>query len=135
MAVVAVAIWGAIQLHTWYFSVALADAVAAFNRSAQSNTVGRLEPPLTEDEVVTSIQRQLPTLKSKSSQVKAIFGQIARVRRLPRSVSLAPTTAYRMAGKSKMVWWIDLSVMTSKDTGYTLRIRRTDNPAAASVTP
>jgi hypothetical protein len=133
IAVVALLVWSAQKLHDCYFSMPLAEAVASFNARAGDDPVGKLEPPITEDEVVASIHSQLPTLNA-TSQVKAIYNRIARIRRLPKGAALDPIPGYATAsGKHYTVWWINLNVMTSKNSGYGLRIRETNNPAAASL--
>jgi hypothetical protein len=64
VAVAALLLGGGRELYYWYFSVPLADAVASFNLRAADDPVGKLEPPLTEDEIVSSIQSQLPELNA-----------------------------------------------------------------------
>jgi hypothetical protein len=132
IAVVALLVWGGGKFYNWYFSVPLGDAVAAFNTRAESDPVGKLEPRLTEDEIVVAIQSQLPTLKA-GRQVKDIYQRIARTRRLPHAASLTSIPGCTTeSGQSYTVWWINLEVMTSKTTGYGLRIRETNDPVAAA---
>jgi len=133
IAAVALLIWGSRRLYDWYTSIPLADAVASFNSKAQADSVGRLEPPLTEDEVVTAIESQLPTLDA-SRQVKSIYREIVRTRRVPRRGSLEAMPGFGSGPSQKVVWWINLDLMTNKNTGYGLRIRATDDPVAASGT-
>jgi hypothetical protein len=131
-AIVAVAVWSALQIYDWYYSVPLADAVASFNNRAADDPVGKLEPKLTEDEIVASIQSQLPVLDA-NHRTKAIYRQIVRNKRLPRSATLDSMPGYSpTVGKQYTVWWINLSVVTDENAGFGLRIRETNNPAAAA---
>jgi len=132
IAVVALLIWGTRKFRDWYYSIPLADAVASFNARAKEDSVGRLEPPLTEDEVIAAIQSQLPTLDA-SKQVKTIYREIARTRRIPRRGTLEAMPGFGSGPAQKCVWWINLDVMTSKNAGYGLRIRATNDPVAASL--
>src|SRR5687767_5474663 len=94
IALIALLTWGAVTLREWYVSIPLADAVASFNANAAHDPVGRLEPPLTEDEIVAAVNAQLPTLADADSQVKAIYRRIARTGRLPRSALLDPIPGF-----------------------------------------
>jgi hypothetical protein len=131
VAAVALLVWGARRFYDWYTSVPLADAVATFNAEAQADPVGQLEPPLTEHEVVAAIQSQLPTLDA-SRKVKSIYREIIRTRRVPHRGSLEAMPGFGSGPTQKMVWWINLDVMTSERTGYGLRIRGADDPVAVS---
>jgi hypothetical protein len=134
IAALAVLFVAGMRAYEWYTSTPLSASVDAFNVLARTDAVGKHEPPLTEDEIVTAIETQLPTLKA-SHQVKAIFARIARTRRLPRGALLNSIPGYEpVAGKRYTVWWINLDVMTGPTSGYGLRIRETDNPVAAEGT-
>ena len=79
---------------------------------------------------MASIRAQLPNLNT-GEDVKAIYSRIARTRRLPRSSSLDAIPGWTTAaGNSYTVWWINLNVMTGKNTGYALRFRENNHPAA-----
>jgi hypothetical protein len=132
MTAIAALLWSGLCFYDWYFSVPLSAAVEAFNDRAAEDPVGKLEPKLTEDEVISSIQSQLPTLAA-SSQVKTIYSRIARRRRLPLGASLDSIPGYSPAlGQQYTVWWINLDVMTGKKAGFGLRIRETNHPSAAT---
>jgi hypothetical protein len=131
IAAAAMLIWGTRKVYDWYFSVPLSNAVASFNERAREDPVGKLEPLLTEDEVISAIESQLPTLKA-SRQVKEIYGRIARTRRLPARATIDAMPGFGSGPAQKVVWWINLDVMASKTTGYGLRIRATNDPVAAS---
>ena len=98
--------------YEWYVSTPLADAVAAFNARSSSDRVGRHEPPISEMEIVSSIEAQLPNLDA-SDQVKSIYSRIARTRRLPRGASLDSIAAYSTSsGEDFTVWWVNLDIST-----------------------
>lgn len=132
IAMIALLTWGTLKLHDWYTSVPMGDAVATFNARAADDPVGKREPLLTEDEIFASIESQLPSLDA-SEQVRAIYARIARTKRLPPGAALNSIPGFSPAsGEHRTVWWINLEVMTGKNSGYGLRIRETNNPAAAS---
>lgn len=129
--VVALMLWAGPEIYQRVTSIPLIDAIANFNARAQSSSVGKYEPPLTENEVIAAIQAQLPTLEA-SPRVKSIYQKIANTRRLPRGGTFNDIPAYQpRSGPQQIVWWINLEVMTGKNTGYGLRIRNTDDPVAA----
>jgi hypothetical protein len=132
IALFALLTWAAVRLHEWYNSTPLADAIASFNATAASDPIGKHEPPLTEDEIVASIQAQLSTLPDADSRVKGIYDRIARTRRLPRGGSLHSIPGYSDGTNSFRVWWINLEIMTSDTGGYGLRVRHTNDPVAAA---
>lgn len=135
VAVVAIALLVAFRLYDHFTSVPLADAVAAFNAKSAADSVGKHEPPLTEDEIVAAIEAQLPNLDA-TDEVKSVYARIARKRRLPKDASLSSVSAYSSSygdglGQRVTVWWIDLDIMIDASSGYTLRIRRTDQPVSS----
>ena len=121
------------HFYDWYFSTPLVDAVTSFNARASSDFVGKYEPPITEDEIVSSIEAQLPNLDA-NDQVKAIYSRIAHTGRLPPGASLNSIPGYSPASGTPVtfVWWINLEIMTGKKSGYGLRIRETNNPKVAA---
>jgi hypothetical protein len=100
----------------------LKQAVASFNQEAARNSIGRAEPPLTEDEVVAALRGWDRKQMEVDDPTYAIFQKIADSRNLPRSAKLRFTTGWEYNGYDFTVWWVDLDV--AKDGGgYTFRIR------------
>jgi hypothetical protein len=118
------------QLYQWFYSIPLAHSVMEFNARYADHPVGKFEPPLTETEIVDQISARLPNL-SASSAVKSVYSSIARTRRIPRDASLDICPGLQQAdGTSYTVWWIDLNIMTGRNTAYTFRIRENNEPVA-----
>ena len=118
------------HFYDWYHSRPLADAVAEFNARASSDPVVKHEPPITEDEIVSSIEAQLPNLHV-SYQVKETLSRIANTKRLPPSVYLNYMTSYEpLSGKSFTSYFIILD-RTDQKSSLAFPIRETNNPAVA----
>ena len=121
------------RIYEWYYagpSDPLGDAVASFNARYKDDPIGGYETPVTEAEIIASIRSQLPNLPA-SGQVKSIYSDIVRTRRLPRDVSLSVIPGWVLSdGTHHTVWWIDLYVPTGKNSGFTLRIRENNAPMA-----
>jgi hypothetical protein len=113
-------------------TVPLDDVVAQFNTDAANDPVGQLEPPLTADEVVGAIRRQLPNLNA-SPQVVEMLRRIAQTRTLPVDAKVHADSGYTIRGTTSVVWWINLDLVTGPNTGYGLRIRENNSPRAARV--
>jgi hypothetical protein len=128
--------WGMQPVIAWYASVttlSLDSVVARFNESASNDPVGRLEPPLTSDEVVAAIRQQLPTLRA-SPQVIKILRRIEQSRTLPTDATFHADSGYTTRAKgTQIVWWINLDLVTGKNAGYGLRVRENNSPRAASL--
>jgi hypothetical protein len=120
-------------IHKWSVAlptIPLADAVTDFNTRHADDPVGKNEPALTEAEVVASITSQLPNL-SASMQVKEIYSNIVRTRKIPRDASLHAMPGWELGdGTYYTVWWINLDVTTGRNSGYGLRIREDNAPTA-----
>jgi beta-lactamase regulating signal transducer with metallopeptidase domain len=101
----------------------LAEAVKEFNAKAQSNPIGRSQPPLTEDEVIAAITGWQRDEGIVSDEVYAIYQKIAETRTLPAEATLDSTTSWVMPSRSFDVWWIDLVVKNTPISGYAHRIR------------
>ena len=91
--VVALMIWGGQAIVDRYYSIPLSTETASFNARAATDPIGALEPLLTEDEVIRSIESQLPTLEA-TEQVKSIYRRIIRTHRLPEGAALHATSGY-----------------------------------------
>jgi hypothetical protein len=122
-----------LRIYDWYKSapsIPLADAVASFNGQYLDDPVGKFEPPVIEAEILASIRAQLPNLPAKG-HVKAIYAEILRTRRIPQGASLHADSSWELRnGTRYTVWWINLGVPTGKNSGYALRIRENNAPAA-----
>ena len=131
--VVAVLLAVGTKIYDWYYAaptVPLADAVASFNAKYGNEGVGRLEPPLSEAEIIASIRSQLPRLQA-SDQVKSAYAEIVRKKRIPQGASLHAMPGYSLGnGNHFTVWWINLDVPIGKNSGYGLRIRENNSPTA-----
>ena len=82
--------------------------------------------PLTEDEVVTAIRGWDREEHKIDDKRYGIFQRIAESRVLPPGAKLSFNYQwyhYRDDEHESLVWWNDLTVWTSKTTGYTFRIR------------
>jgi hypothetical protein len=121
------------KIYEWYYAgptLPLADAVASFNAQYTNDPIGKFEPPLTETEIIASIRSQLPGLQA-SDQVKSVYAEIVRKKRVPQGASLNSMPGYDLGnGQSYTVWWINLDVPTGKNSGYGLRIRENNSPGA-----
>ena len=100
-------------------------AVEGFNTETRTHPIGKSQLPLTEDEVIAAIRGWIPEhTPGVTDDVYEQFQQIAESRELPEGASLSfcpGWTGYR--GYTFKVWWIDLSIKTGENTGYTFRIR------------
>jgi hypothetical protein len=107
----------------------LATAVAGFNTKASTDPVGYPEPPLTEAEIVAVIQKELPTLQA-SDDVKRIFADIVRTRKLPPDAMLSAQAQWKLQnGTTYTVWWIQLDVVIGRSY-WALKTRQNNTPAA-----
>jgi hypothetical protein len=101
-----------------------ADVVKEFNQRAQQNATGKDQPDLTEDEVVAAIRGWIREKVPATDEVYKVYQGVADTKTLPAGAKLTFTT--RLTGLNKHdfdVWWVDLSVMTGANTGYTFRLR------------
>ena len=114
-------------------TVTLAQAINQFNLNARDNSVGALEPPLTEDEVLAPIQSQSSTTLARYPDVKPIFEEILRTKQIPADTRIYFIDGWQRAknGPDQTVWWINLDVVTNRESkcGFALRVRENDAPA------
>jgi hypothetical protein len=101
----------------------LADAVDEFNEKAQKDSIGKEQPPLTEDEVIAAIrgwdQKQTPV----SDKVYKTYRLIADSKMLPEGATLTFTTKWSNKDFNFDVWRVDLNVKTGPQEGFTCPIR------------
>ena len=102
----------------------LADAVKEFNQRAKKNATGKDQPALTEDEVVAAIRGWIREKTPATDEVYKVYQTIADTKKLPEGTALRFTTKWSGFNNHEFdVWWIDLTIKTGANTGYTFRIR------------
>jgi hypothetical protein len=101
----------------------LADAVKEFNRFAAKDEIGKLQPLLTEAEVVAAIRGWIREQTPVADDTYRTFQEIAKSGELPIRSELTFTTRWGYNGHDFDVWWVDLLIMTGEKTGYGFRIR------------
>ncbi len=103
----------------------LKAAIEDFNEKALTDPIGKSQPSLTEEEMIAAIRGWVPeNTPGVTDEIYDKFQEIAESRSLPDGADLSfcsGWTGYR--GYSFNVWWIDLSINTGENTGYTFRIR------------
>ncbi|HCS55718.1 hypothetical protein [uncultured Rubinisphaera sp.] len=106
-------------------ATSLKSAVAEFNRTASANPVGKTQLALTEAEVVAAIRGWIPeNTPGVTADVFEQFQEIAESQTLPDGAELSSCTGWTgYRGYQFQVWWIDLSIKTGENSGYTFRIR------------
>ena len=105
-------------------STSFADAVKDFNQRAKQNATGKDEPALTEDEVIAAIRGWIRERVKVEDDVYRAYQKMADTKTLPPGARLDFTTRWLgFNGYDYDVWWIDLSIKTGENTGYTFRIR------------
>jgi len=135
-------------------SVPLKEAVASFNEKAATRfseietrgsptvwAADRRPAPLTEEEIVAAIRDWNREEIKVDDKTYGIYQRIADSKALPPGAQLSFSNYwYRYDDHDEyefLVWWIKLDVMTSKNTGYTFRIRdeRLDRRRALTPSP
>lgn len=107
----------------------LTKAVESFNGKASSNSIGKTQPPLTDDEVIAAIRGWIPKHTPGVADVTyERFQEIAATGTLPDDAKLTFTTSWTgYRGFQFQVWWVDLSIKLDPEKtgvrGYTFRIR------------
>jgi hypothetical protein len=122
MFVFALLLWGGRATYNFWRAtptVAISDAVSQFNASAVEDRF-ELQPPLSAEEILSSIQAQLPRLNSNPER-KAMYEQILKTGRLPVGARLVWL-------HSNEVSLIELYVPGGNGRRADLRIRETNNP-------
>jgi hypothetical protein len=102
----------------------LVDAVADFNARAMKDQIGRVQPPLTADEVIAAIRGWIRERTPVDEATYQVFQTIADTGTLPIGADLRFITRWRgYNGYDFDVWWVDLTVKKGEKAGYTFRIR------------
>lgn len=103
----------------------LKSAIEGFNEAASRNLIGKAQPPLTEEEVVSAIRGWQPELTpGATDSIYEQFQKIAESGELPEGAELKYCTGWTgYRGYHFQVWWVDLSIKTGERTGFTFRIR------------
>jgi hypothetical protein len=110
-------------------TIPLSAEVERFNREAAEDSVGRNQPPLTEVEVKSVIEKQLPQLPP---EWRSQFERIATMGRLPANALFIGDNGYTHLGlNTKPVWWVNLHLTNEDGSGFGLRIRENNAPNAA----
>jgi len=133
VALIALLLAFAPRIYEWYYAVPtipLADLVASFNAQYGAEPVGKYEPPVTEAEIVAAIKQQLPSLPA-APRTAAIYSSIVQSKRAPQDARLYAMSGFQLKdGTEYTVWWINLDVVTGKNSGFGLRIRENNAPVA-----
>jgi len=120
-------------------TIPLSAAVGVFNAKASRDPIGRMEPKITVDEIMASIRNQLRIMPSR--QIKSIFEQIARTKRIPRTAEIRSLNEYGPPNDRKTVWFVRLDVVTGgpipgttqSSSGFGLPIRDNYHPKAITA--
>ncbi|MFP6584994.1 MAG: hypothetical protein VCD00_20850 [Candidatus Hydrogenedentota bacterium] len=106
-------------------TIELGEAVQEFNAKAQWNPTGNAQPELTSSEVVAAIRGWIvERTPSATDEIYELYQEIAESQMLPAGTELTFTTGWAgYRGYKFRVWWVDLSIKTGEETGYTFRIR------------
>ena len=108
-------------------TIALADAVAAFNAEASADLTGTTQRPLTETELLTAIARARPQLTDPRDL--AVIDAITASNRIPATAKILSMNRFQdSAGAIKQVWWINFQITHNDGPGYGLRVRENNNP-------
>jgi hypothetical protein len=102
----------------------LSEAIADFNARAAKNEVGKVQPPLSEAEVIAAIRGWDRTRIPVADETYSAFQDIAETGLLPPGAHLRFLT--RWTGFKHYdfdVWWADLVITTGERKTYTYRIR------------
>ena len=103
--------------------IALVDAVKQFNDMAKKQTIGKTQPPLTEDEVVAAIRGWRGTEGPAADALYRAFQQIADTKKLPRGWNLTSAETWRFNNYDFDVWRIELEIATAPNTQARIVIR------------
>ena len=98
----------------------LAAAVHAFNVEAQADSIGKLETPLTIEEVKAAILTGLP---EKHAAGYETLQAIARTGMLPPDAELKFVTSWKTANTTIVGWRIDLQLVTAPNSIQSHRVR------------
>jgi hypothetical protein len=102
----------------------LADAVADFNLRAAKSETGKLQPALTQEEVIAAIRGWMRDRTPVADATYQEFQTIAATGALPAGARLHFTTRWTgYNGYDFDVWWVDLTIKTGENKIYTFRIR------------
>jgi hypothetical protein len=136
--IIALLLWGGRAIYDFWNTrptVNLADVVREFNASAPNDPVGELQPALSVDEVLSSIQEKLPTLGAIPEK-KRLYEQIVGTSQAPIHTRIRSISGYNDGhGPTKAVWWIDIDVPGNGGRLYDLRVRENNNPIVSRTPP
>lgn len=102
----------------------LAEAVAAFNRTAQESPTGVSQPPVTEQETRAAITKSAEE-KHVPAAVRVQLDEILKTGTLPSNVYFRRFTRLDDGRQMQEVWWVRLVVETSDGPVYSVPVRTT----------
>ena len=106
--------------------------MAAFNEKAAKDSIGRSQPPLTEDEVIAAIRDWMRQQIKVDDETYVIYKKIADTKMLPKRAKLDFTTRGKtFYGSDLKLWCVTLVVETGTNSSCTFIIR--SSPAESTV--
>ena len=126
VAIVALYIWVEQKVTEWYTTVPLTSTIQSFNARQASNQ--RLQPNLSEAEVIASVKEQLPVI-GRHVDARAACEHIIRTGRIPRGASFSFTKSQvqSTAGYDSRTW-VYLNVVTRENRHCSIPIRQVSGP-------
>jgi hypothetical protein len=110
--------------------ISISDAVQKFNERASLNPIGKMQPPLTKEEVIAAIRGWMVKEHSGSEVFLKRLQTIARTGIIPKGCYLDFIPGWVSGGYDYKVWWVDLFVGSEKSgervqgiIGYNYRLR------------
>jgi hypothetical protein len=127
--------WATVDFSNEEEAIPLSDEVARFNAQRTAASDGVSEPPLTSEEVLTSIQSHLPTFASNPS-LQAVFKRIQLTKQLPMKSRIYLLNGFPTDIEPPIrLWWINLEVPLGNGRDYTLTIRERNYPVVGQTIP
>ncbi len=102
----------------------LAEAVAAFNRTAQESPTGARQPPITEQETRDAIAK-FAAEKHVPEAVRVQLEEVLRSGTLPSKAYFRRFTRFDDGKRMRGVWWVRLLVETKDGPVYSVPVRST----------
>lgn len=115
-----VALWAGPLVYDWYRSISLWHAVAEFNATSAFGLPGPRQQPLTHQEVVEAIKREL-VIWSTPENEKPVLRQVLRTHRLPSGSRLIE--GYFVGDRGSQMT-IDLEIAAKDGSFQTVPVRK-----------
>lgn len=126
VAIVALGIWATQKVAEWYTTMPLTSAIRSFNARNAGNQ--RLQPNLSESEVIASVKTQLPVI-GRQDDARVTCDYIVRTGRIPRSASFSFTKSQvQSAAGCDWKTMVHLDVVTTKNRHCSIPIREVSGP-------